>query len=554
MNFLEAHRIVQAFEGGPPLEFLLGMSGTPNALELFVRASAAKRGRSANVQLLPFNTLTQSLLGNQARTNEVLLLFPWDFVPEADWRSGVPAVSASEDDVRMRAQKIAAQISERKTSGIIYVPAPIPPLLADPAADARLTEWLQALSYGLGGRALEAATFSLGNYLTSGSPFATASLDCVAEAIVMAALGEMLESKKVLVTDLDNVLWAGVIGEDGVDGIACDAQGRGYRHFLYQTMLGKLKREGVLLAAVSRNDEELARAPFVAGRTSLFADDFVAIVASYMAKSAQIRQLAEQLNLGLNAFVFVDDNPIELTEVENALSGISVLRFPESIDALPAFLRKIAELFPRQAVTAEDAQRTDLYRRRLSSMVPNNSAGADITEFLRGLGMVLTITDRSSGDRTRAVQLINKTNQFNLNGRRFTDDEVGELLAHGGRLLTAELADRTGSHGEILAFLMDRDRLVRAFVMSCRVFQRHVEFAFLAWLAGTQDKPLAMDFVETARNEPIRQFLRDDAIGVDATGTATISLDGERFLRKRGADVSLFDIRLAGSAQSLASG
>lgn len=544
MSFLEAHKTVRAFKGGPPLEFLLGMSGTADTLDVFVRAAAARRGRSARMRTLPFNTLSQAVLTTAGTAEaEVYVLYPWDLVAEADWRSGIPAVVPVEHEMRTRAEATVERIAQRNVVGVVYVPAPLPPLFSDPSVDARLAEWLQALVVRIGAQVLGSDTFSLANYLSTGSPFTSAALDHVADAIVDAAMGGASERKKVLVTDLDNVMWAGVIGEDGVNGIACGAEGAGYRHFLYQTLLGKLRRDGVLLAAVTRNDDELARAPFVAGRTALAINDFVAIVASYNAKSAQIRQLAEQLNLGIDAFVFVDDNPIELTEVEGALPGIRVLRFPDSDDSIPEFFREIANLFPRRNLTAEDAQRTELYRRRLSSMVPASVAGTDLTEFLRGLGMSMKVSDRSTGDRTRAVQLINKTNQFNLNGQRITDDEVGVILAQGGRLYTAELADRSGSHGEVLAMLIDRDGVVRSFVMSCRVFQRRLEFAFLAWLVSEGSAPRALAFVETPRNEPIRQFLQDDAFTGILRGAETVTFDADRYYRDRSMDMSLFDIR-----------
>src|SRR5947209_2116195 len=163
-------------------------------------------------------------------------------------------------------------------------------------------------------------------------------------------------------------------------------------------------------------------------------EDFVAIIASYRAKSAQIRELAERLNLGLDSFVFVDDNPVELTEVSLALPDVRCVRFPQHDDDLAAFLNEVSSLFPRRATTSEDRERTEMYRRRLEGIVPSDLQGADLTRFLKDLKMTLTIHDRACGDRTRAVQLINKTNQFNLNGRRVSDDDVRVVLDAGGHL------------------------------------------------------------------------------------------------------------------------
>ena len=346
------------------------------------------------------------------------------------------------------------------------------------------------------------------------------------------------QPKKVLVTDLDNVMWSGVVGEDGLDGIRYLSEGAGFRHFLYQTLLSKLKREGALLAAVSRNDDELASGPFRSGRMTLGLDDFVAVVASYNAKSAQIREIARHLNLGLDSFVFVDDNAIEIEEVSAAIPEIRVVQFPKHDDALPAFFAELSRLFRRGVVTLEDSNRTAMYQRRLETMAPTGVAGADLTEFLRGLEMALTIHDRSQGDRARAVQLINKTNQFNLNGRRVTDEDVGDVLARGGRLYTCTLSDRTGSHGEILSCLIDAEGTVQSLVMSCRVFQRRVEHAFLVWLSNRDDPPRTLAFEETPRNEPMRQFLEDRAFG--PIGTGAIAVNVEQFARAHTGVLELF--------------
>ena len=541
MNFLDAHKIVAEFKGGAPLQFLLATSGTPDKLDLFLRAAAAKRGYLAQIRTLPFGTLGQTLITEpMAGEAEVFCLFPWDFIPEADWRSGVPPVLTDEDALRNRALVAANHIASRKRARVLYVAAPIPPLLADRTAGSNLERWLGSVVQSLGARLLPPECFSLASYLANGSPFAGKFLGQVAEAVIDRAILAPPEPRKVLVTDLDNVMWSGVIGEDGLQGIQFSPEGVGYRFFLYQTLLAKLQREGAILAAVSRNDEDLALAPFRAGGMTLGEGDFVSIVASYNAKSAQIAEIAHRLNLGLDAFVFVDDNPIELAEVSGQLPAVRCVQFPPNDEGIPRLFDELAELFARAAVTGEDRERTTMYRRRLEGMAPSDAQGADITTFLRGLDMTLTLHDRTTGDRARAVQLINKTNQFNLNGRRVTDEEVEVVLASGGRLYGASLTDRSGSHGEILACLIDGERVVRSLVMSCRVFQRRVEHAFLAWVAGQDSPPTALEFAQTERNEPARQFLSDAAF----QHNGLITFDAARFAADHRADVSLFTLYL----------
>ncbi|MDH4164760.1 MAG: HAD-IIIC family phosphatase, partial [Nitrospirota bacterium] len=367
----------------------------------------------------------------------------------------------------------------------------------------------------------------------------------VAETVIKLCVSGTDGSAKVLVTDLDNVLWAGLAAEDGPDGIKCSSEGIGFRHFVYQSFLARLKANGVLLAAVSRNDLEVARAPITTGKTLLSENDFIEILASYDAKSAHIRRLTESLNLGMDAFVFVDDNPIELAEVGSALPAITCRQFPSQDDKLAQFLNDLNALFARSTISEEDRQRTEMYRRRqtVAAQTSLGKEGTDLTDFLANLQMELVIQDRSSGDRERAVQLINKTNQFNLNGRRVTDDEVSRILSAGGKLYTAKLTDRTGSHGEILVCLVDEHNKILSFVLSCRVFQRRVEHAFTCWIVRRLGNNLAFTYRATERNTPIRDFLKDPAFKIQGEEGR---LDGDSFQRDHGKTLELFRLQEVG--------
>jgi FkbH-like protein len=164
--------------------------------------------------------------------------------------------------------------------------------------------------------------------------------------------------------------------------------------------------------------------------------------------------------------------------------------------------------------------------------------GADLDTFLGSLEMTLRLHDRGQGDRTRAVQLINKTNQFNLNGRRLTDEEVGAILDRGGALYSASLSDRTGDHGEITALLLDERGTAVSWVMSCRVFQRRVEHVFL--MEVLRRHPFGrLQFSETERNRPIQAFLEE----LDGTASAEgWAFDGEGFAARHRGLADLFEV------------
>lgn len=544
MNFLQAHAIVKAFAGGPALPFLVGMSGTAEPLSVFLSAAAAQHGYEATLRFLPFNTLQQAV--HEPRTpgeHECFVLMPWDLVPELDWRTGLSRTELQEPELQARAHDLLRRLAERGAR-VVYVPAPCPPLWLDPLRNASLLQWLLGAALQVRATVADEGAFSLRSYLASGLPIDTTQLGAVASVIVSAITDTTRfpesPSAKVLVTDLDNTLWSGIIGDDGVEGIAYRPEGKGYRHFIYQTALRRLRESGVLLAVVSKNDEQPALAPFAIGDMVLDRSDFVAFYASWNAKSAQIRALAEQLNLGLDAFVFVDDNPVELAEVERELPAVHRLLFPSSEKALPTLIAELTRLFARAAITDEDRERTALYQRRLQSAVPSVGSGGDVYAFLRELDMTMTIRDRSTGDRTRAIQLINKTNQFNLNGRRLDESEVSAQLAAGSRLLTATLSDRTGSHGEVLAALIDNSGCITSMVMSCRVFQRRVEFAFLAWVVARTSRVRSADYVETDRNAPVGRFVSE--LGAANAEGGMLPIDAEAIATRFARDVALFTI------------
>ena len=538
MTFLEARKWLLASKGGAPLPFLLAMSGTSDALLLYLGAHAARLGLSAQPVVLPFGTLAQHLFTEPADgLQELFLLLPWDLAPECDWRSGLRP--GEPDAILARAEQVAALLAKRPRASLAYLPAPIPPMCASQVDNRRVAAELLALATRLGAQIIGSEAFSLATYLANGCPMDGSWLSRVAQRLIEHFIAPPPGAFKLLATDADNTLWAGVVGEDGINAVSAEPQGRAFRHFIYQGFLRRLKAAGVLLAVVSRNDEDMVRAPLASTRMPLTPDDFVAVCAGYGTKSDSVLRLAKSLNIGLDAIAFVDDNPVELAEVAAALPRIACIPFPSVDDALPTFLEHLSSLFDRSHTTAEDAERTEMYRRRQAAIPPSEEEG--LMGFLKGLDMVLTLSERSEGDWTRAHQLINKTNQFNLNGERLSETALAGLLAEGARLFTATLEDRTGSHGEILACLIESSGRVRALVMSCRVFQRRVEYAFLSWLLGLwEGPPLRFAFAVTERNEPVRHFLADPAF---TAGAMACSVDGARFVAAHANDLALFTLR-----------
>jgi len=321
-----------------------------------------------------------------------------------------------------------------------------------------------------------------------------AKLPCSPDCLVMyahsvAALVGALKgrSRKVVVLDLDNTLWGGVVGDDGVGGLVI-GQGSavGESFVAFQRYLKALTRRGVLLAVCSKNEVSNAMEPFLKiPEMVLKPDDFAAFYANWENKANNLHRIAEDLNLGIDSFVFVDDNPTERALVRQFLPGVAVPDMPEDPAEYIGALAK-HRYFEMAELTAEDFKRADFYavdrqRRQWESQ------HADVEHFLASLEMVARVEPIHAVNVERSTQLINKSNQFNLTTRRYTLAEIRQKSSSPDWItLTVSLADKFGDNGlisVILAKLEESELVVDTWMMSCRVLQRGVEYAALHELA-----------------------------------------------------------------------
>jgi FkbH-like protein len=291
-------------------------------------------------------------------------------------------------------------------------------------------------------------------------------------------------SAKCLVLDLDNTLWGGVVGDDGLEGIVI-GQGSplGEAYVAFQQHVRELSRRGVVLAICSKNDEAFALEPFERHpEMVLKRSDISAFAANWSDKPANIRAIAQQLNIGLDSLVFVDDNPFERELVRRELPMVSV---PEVSDEPATYAGTLADAgyFEAVSVTAEDRVRTQQYRSNQIREDARKSA-TDLPSYLRSLEMRLiwSLFDRVGLQRT--VQLINKSNQFNLTTRRYSEDEVIAVMQDPAAVgLQFRLIDRFGDNGVIgivIGRLRNKAELyLDIWLMSCRVLGRQVEQAML---------------------------------------------------------------------------
>lgn len=332
-------------------------------------------------------------------------------------------------------------------------------------------------------------------------------------AVLAARLGL---SRKCLVLDLDNTLWGGVIGEDGLSGIKIGGDQTGEAFSEFQEYVLRLKDKGILLAAVSKNNDQDAREPFEKHpEMKLRLDDFAVFIANWEPKSDNIRNVARILGIGLDSLVFVDDNPVECAAVRRALPEVDVVSLPGDPSL---YARRLSGylMFETAEFTREDTNRTALYRARAESASAGEASGS-LEDFWKSLDMTATIAPFDEVALPRIVQLIGKTNQFNLTTRRHGESRIREFMADSRVVhFSTRLRDRFADHGLVglmIATQSDEMLEIDTWLMSCRVLGRTLERTMLARLCEEARlrgaRRIRGLYLPTARNQVAGGVFRD---------------------------------------------
>src|SRR6202162_4914322 len=335
---------------------------------------------------------------------------------------------------------------------------------------------------------------------------------------------------KVLVVDLDNTLWGGVIGEDGMTGIKIGAEYPGAAYQALQRALLDLSRKGILLAVCSKNNlddamEALEKHPGMLVR----AKHFAAMRINWTDKAQNLREIAQELNVGIDALAFLDDNPFEREQVRAALPEVTVIDLGKNPLDYASAVRNCAA-FEHLTLSAEDQQRTEMYAAQ------KQRAGAEQNfqskeDFFRFLEQEAELEPVSNLTLARIAQLTQKTNQFNLTTRRYTEPQIAEMAKQPEwHIFSIRVRDRFGDHGLVgVAIAHDEGEQceVDTFLLSCRAIGRTVETSLLAHLAESAvqrgRKQLVGWFLPTRKNAPARDFYLQHGFNrQEANGTGSL--------------------------------
>jgi FkbH-like protein len=370
-------------------------------------------------------------------------------------------------------------------------------------------------------------------------PFLQRALPLYADFVARIPAAMRGKAKKCLVLDLDNTLWGGVIGDDGLEGIALnEGDARGEAHRAVQAAADQLRRRGVVLAVCSKNDDATARLPFRSHPGMILKEDDIAVfVANWNDKASNLERIAQQLDLGLDSFVLLDDNPAERELIRQALPQVTV---PELGPDAATYARTLlaAGYFESIAFTAEDLARAEQYRDN-AERAQLLETSRDLNDFLRSLQMEIEFAPFDARGRKRTTQLINKTNQFNVTTRRYTEAQVAEMETSPRHCtLQVSVRDRFGDNGMIgvvICEVVDDAWRIDSWLMSCRVLNRRIEEAICnrlveaAQAAGA--RRLIGEYIPTNRNGIVAELF--SGLGFEQTGESGGShfwtLDLERF-------------------------
>lgn len=344
--------------------------------------------------------------------------------------------------------------------------------------------------------------------------------------------------KKCIILDLDNTLWGGVIGDDGLENIQIGTLGIGKAFTRFQKWLKELKNRGIILAVCSKNDESIAKIPFLQHpEMELKLDDIAVFMANWNSKSDNINQIKKILNIGFESMVFLDDNPAEREIVRSFLPEVYVPELPiDPAYYLPFLISQ--NLFETTSYTQNDTSRTKQYQEEAKRVELSQSI-TNMDDYLKSLKMKVKIQPFQDIDIERIAQLTQRSNQFNLRTVRYSNSEIIEIQRDSTYVTASvEMQDKFGTYGLISAVIIKTDSEkanIDTWVMSCRVLKRGVEETLMNYivsqLINRNISQLNGEYIPTAKNELVRDLLPNLGFSLETPDNYKLHLKGFTLLK-----------------------
>lgn len=342
----------------------------------------------------------------------------------------------------------------------------------------------------------------------SSMPYSRDGLILVVSEIKRALEAVFVSRKKIIALDLDNTLWGGVIGEDGIDGINLSDHKEGQRYYDFQRQILEMKNRGIILGIVSKNNEADVENTINNHSAMLLRDeDFVSKKINWDNKAINLKLMEKELNLSESGFIFIDDNPVERETVKGECPEILVPDFPEDSSELISLAEEIWDDYCRPLrVLDEDLNKTKMYRNEAKRKLDMETS-LSIDDYIKKLEIVVDIHKMQHEEKERVIQLIGKTNQFNLTTKRYTESEIIEFLSDPNySIFVVHSADKYGDNGLISVIILKEENdyvIIDSFLMSCRVMGRKIEDVIINEIAAYYHKRLVGEYIATAKNVPV---------------------------------------------------
>ncbi len=353
--------------------------------------------------------------------------------------------------------------------------------------------------------------FSPSMYTNAGMVYSLDHLPHVAKNTIDIVKSINGQIKKCLVLDLDNTLWGGIIGDDGLEGIQIGNLGIGETFSKWQQWIKQLQERGIILAVCSKNEESIAMEPFQKHPDMVLKlDDIAVFVANWDNKADNIRHIQSVLNIGFDSIVFVDDNPAERKMVRDNLPEVTVPELPEDPAEYLSFLQHL-NLFETASYTDGDGDRTRQYQEE-SKRAGLKKSFVNEEEFLQSLNMTSKCGPFEKLDIPRIAQLTQRSNQFNLRTIRYTDEDINRITSSENHFtLSFKLEDMFGDYGLVSAIIMEKkneqDLMIDTWIMSCRVLKRGLEQLVLneivAIAKANNFKRVIGEYIPTSKNNMV---------------------------------------------------
>ncbi len=558
MKLMEALSLIKssASVAGPSFRVLLATGFTPLHLEVFLKAYLCQNAptKTISVEHGVFGDLAGTL-ERAGAVDAVAAVLEWE---DLDARLGVctlggwtvAAVADILNSSQLQIERIAAALRGIGVPVAVSLPTlPFPPIAhSSPGELSHLESALRGRMQHLVTTAgsnvrvlnpyeLDLASpagerFDLQAAINFGFPYSLGHADRLASLLARLLLRGA--PKKGLITDLDDTLWSGILGEAGCQGVCWNLDGKAQLHGLYQQFLVSLASAGVLIGVASKNDGSLVEDVFAQRQDLLVSSEHVfPVEANWGPKSESVAAILRAWNIGSGDVVFVDDSPMEVAEVKAAFPEMDCLVFPKKdYQQFWALLHRLRETFAKASVSAEDGLRLQSLRTGVEFRHATETGSAPEL-FLKSAEAEIEV-HRDKEPDARAFELINKTNQFNLNGLRLTESEWNGLLGDPRSfVLKLVYRDRFGPLGAIAVVTgryFDRVLKVEHWVMSCRAFSRRIEHHALKLLFDYFPADEAvLSYAPTSRNGPTREFL-ESLLGPVPNGPVCITR--EKFKEK----------------------